>query len=105
MANAVYRKFNKIVKDIYKYDENGVITDIDFDKESFAIQILNAIRSQKNDFIVARSKSEKDHGKSINITSSSLNRDQFNFPRQWSLYLQAGQVSVFSRSLDQFGNW
>ena len=105
MAQAVYSKYNELVKDVYKYDENGVITEIDFDKESFAIQILNTIRSQKNDFIVARSKTIKDHGKSIDITSSSLNRDQFNFPRQWSLYLQAGQVSVFSRNLDENGNW
>jgi len=71
----IYIKYHKLISNIYTQDENGN-TIVDYDKEAFAIQILNAIRSQKIDFIIARSNRDKATGnKSVRISTSSLERD------------------------------
>jgi hypothetical protein len=68
----VYQKFHKLVEGIYKKNESGVVivAQTDFDKESLALQILGAIQSQKNIFLVALSEKQNDgenEGKSIRI--------------------------------------
>jgi hypothetical protein len=36
-------KLHKIVDGMYKYDEKGNVVDVNYDKESFAIQLLQAV--------------------------------------------------------------
>jgi len=75
MHRAVWSKYHTLISGIYTTLENGD-TKVDYDREAFAIQILNAIRSQKIDFVIALSKKDKKSGnKQIRISSSSLERD------------------------------
>ena len=37
IARAVYEKYDKLVQNMYKYDLDGNIVEIDYDKEAFAI--------------------------------------------------------------------
>jgi hypothetical protein len=95
MHRMVYSKYHRLISGIYTQDEQGN-TVIDYDKEAFAIQILNAIRSQKIDFVIALSNTlDGDNGKEVRIATSSLERDSRQFPKQWTQFLLAGQVSVF----------
>lgn len=103
MCRAVYSKYNMLVSRIYTQDKDGNVK-TDYDREAFAIQILSAIRSQKLDFITAISKTSE-NGKEVKIVSSSLDRDSKRFPKQWSQFLQAGQVGVFSRNRDKNDNF
>ena len=68
-------KLHKIVDGMYKYDEKGNVVDVNYDKESFAIQLLQAVQSQQIDYIFAKSISQ-DSGKQIDIKASSMERDQ-----------------------------
>jgi hypothetical protein len=98
----VYQKFHRLVEGIYKTNESGVVivAQTDFDKESLALQILSAIQSQKNIFLVALSEKQNDgenEGKSIRIAESSMDRDSRSYPDQWNRYLVSGQIGVFQR--------
>lgn len=102
----VYAKYKKLVDGIYTYNEDGSIKSIDYDKEAFAIQILNLIHSQNIDFIIARSvtKSE-DQGKEVSITSSSLERDSRQYPTEWTQFVLSGQVPILNTTQDSNGNY
>lgn len=89
-------KLHKIIDGIYKYDEKGNVVEVNYDKESFAIQLLQAIQSQQIDYIFAKSISQ-DSGKQIDIKASSMERDQMVIPRSWNTFLVNGQVGVFNR--------
>lgn len=89
-------KLHKIVDGMYKYDEKGNVTEVNYDKESFAIQLLQAVQSQQIDYIFAKSISQ-DSGKQIDIKASSMERDQMVIPRSWNTFLVNGQVGVFNR--------
>lgn len=89
-------KLHKIVDGMYKYDEKGNVVDVNYDKESFAIQLLQAVQSQQIDYIFAKSISQ-DSGKQIDIKASSMERDQMVIPRSWNTFLVNGQVGVFNR--------
>ncbi len=89
-------KLHKIIDGMYKYDEKGNVTEVNYDKESFAIQLLQAIQSQQIDYIFAKSISQ-DSGKQIDIKASSMERDQMVIPRSWNTFLVNGQVGVFNR--------
>ena len=89
-------KLHKIVDGMYKYDEKGNVIDVNYDKESFAIQLLQAVQSQQIDYIFAKSTSQ-DSGKQIDIKASSMERDQMVIPRSWNTFLVNGQVGVFNR--------
>jgi hypothetical protein len=56
----VYQKFHNLVNGIYKKNEAGVVivAQTNFDKEQLAVQILSAIQSQKNIFLVALSEKQ-----------------------------------------------
>ena len=110
MFMRIFKKFHFLVygkkganNGMYKYDENGNIVDIDYDRESMAIQILSAVSSQKIDFLIALSRKQEEgqeKGKSTLITTSSMDRDSKQMPRQWTQYLLSGQVGVFKRQRD-----
>lgn len=89
-------KLHKIVDGMYKYDKKGNVVDVNYDKESFAIQLLQAVQSQQIDYIFAKSISQ-DSGKQIDIKASSMERDQMVIPRSWNTFLVNGQVGVFNR--------
>lgn len=89
-------KLHKIVDGMYKYDEKGNVVNVNYDKESFAIQLLQAVQSQQIDYIFAKSISQ-DSGKQIDIKASSMERDQMVIPRSWNTFLVNGQVGVFNR--------
>lgn len=102
----VYAKYKKLVDGMYTYSEDGSIKSIDYDKEAFAIQILNLIHSQNIDFIIARSvtKSE-DQGKEVYITNSSLERDSRQYPTEWTQFVLSGQVPILNTTQDSNGNY
>ena len=89
-------KLHKIVDGMYKYDEKGNVVHVNYYKESFAIQLLQAVQSQQIDYIFAKSISQ-DSGKQIDIKASSMERDQMVIPRSWNTFLVNGQVCVFNR--------
>lgn len=89
-------KLHKIVDGMYKYDDKNNVVGINYDKESFAIQLLQAVQSQQIDYIFAKSISQ-DSGKQIDIKASSMERDQMVIPRSWNTFLVNGQVGVFNR--------
>lgn len=103
MARNVYNKYHELISDIYEYDADGNITSINYENEAFAIQILNAIRSQNIDFVVALSNTNQDGSKQVRIASSSLDRDSMQFPNQWSSFLLSGQVGPFKRARNSEG--
>ena len=98
----VYSKFHSLVEKIYKKNEDGkiIVAQTDFDKEALALQILSAIQSQKNTFLVALSEKQDlndQEGKSVRIVESSMDRDSKSYPDQWTQYLVSGQIGVFER--------
>ena len=98
----VYQKFHTLISGIYKKNESGVVVvaQTNFDKESFALQILSAIQSQKNTFLVGLSEKQnqdENEGKSVRIVESSMDRDSRMYPDQWNRYLVSGQIGVFQR--------
>ena len=58
----VYKKFHTLIEGIYKKNESGVVVvaQTNFDKEQLALQILSAIQSQKNIFLVGLSEKQND---------------------------------------------
>ena len=90
------QKLHKIIDGMYQYDDNGNVDKVNYDKESFAIQLLQAIQSQQIDYIFAKS-TTLSNSKQIDIKGSSMERDQMVIPRSWNTFLTNGQVGVFNR--------
>lgn len=103
MYKYLYDKFHALYNSVYKYNEDGTIT-VDYDKEAYMIQIVNAIHSMKHTYIFGQSKTQSDGSKHIYIKESSLDRDSRQFSSQWTTFLLSGQVSVFNRNRDKDGN-
>lgn len=103
MYKYLYDKFHALYQGVYTYNEDGSIT-VDYDKEAYMIQIVNAIHSLKHTYIFGQSKTQSDGSKHIYIKESSLDRDSRQFSSQWTTFLLSGQVSVFNRNRDRNGN-
>lgn len=103
MYKYLYDKFHALYQSVYTYNEDGSIT-VDYDKEAYMIQIVNAIHSLKHTYIFGQSKTQSDGSKHIYIKESSLDRDSRQFSSQWTTFLLSGQVSVFNRNRDKNGN-
>ena len=98
----IYQKYHKLVEGIYKYNDDGkvIVAQTNFDKESFAIQIVSAIQSQKINFLVglsSKQKNSENEGKQVRIVESSMDRDSKSYSDQWTRYLVSGQIGVFER--------
>ena len=98
----IYLKYHELIQDIYKYNNEGkvIVAQTNFDKESFAIQILSAIQSQKINYLVGLSSKQKESengGKEVRIVESSMDRDSKSYSDQWTQYLVSGQIGVFER--------
>lgn len=103
MYKYLYDKFHALYQGVYTYNEDGSIT-VDYDKEAYMIQIVNAIHSLKHTYIFGQSKTQSDGSKHIYIKESSLDRDSRQFSSQWTTFLLSGQVSVFNRNRDRNGD-
>ena len=103
MYKYLYDKFHALYQGVYTYNEDGSIT-VDYDKEAYMIQIVNAIHGLKHTYIFGQSKTQSDGSKHIYIKESSLDRDSRQFSSQWTTFLLSGQVSVFNRNRDKNGN-
>ena len=103
MYKYLYDKFHALYQGVYTYNEDGSIT-VDYDKEAYMIQIVNAIHSLKHTYIFGQSKTQSDGSKHVYIKESSLDRDSRQFSSQWTTFLLSGQVSVFNRNRDRNGN-
>lgn len=90
------QKLHKIIDGMYQYDDKGDVSKVDYDKESFAIQLLQAVQSQQIDYIFAKS-TTLSNSKQVDIKGSSMERDQMVIPRSWNTFLTNGQVGVFNR--------
>ena len=102
----VYAKYKKLVDGMYTYNENGSIKSVDYDKEAFAIQILNLLHSQNIDFKIAKSITKSDgRGKEVQIINSSLERDSRQYPTEWTQFVLSGQVPILNMAQDQNGNY
>ena len=93
----VYDKFNKLMSQIYTYDEHGNIISIDYEKEALAIQIAQTISSQKVNFVIAESVNYGT-GKEITVKPSSENRDKYSFAKLWQQNLLSGLTNIFERT-------
>lgn len=94
MYATVYKKLKTLYDKMYTEGKNGE-TIIDYDAESLMIQILMTIRSQKHDFKIAETTTDKAGVKSTTIKRSSSDRDTRVISRQWQQILVSGQVGVF----------
>ena len=103
MYKYIYDKFHALYTTVYKYNDDGSIT-VDYNKESYMIQIVNTIHSMKHIYIFGQSKKLNDSSKQVSIKESSLDRDSRQFSQQWTTFLLSGQVSVFNRNKDANGN-
>ena len=102
----VYAKYKKLVDGMYTYNEDGSIKSVDYDKEAFAIQILNLLHSQNIDFKIAKSITKSDgRGKEVQIINSSLERDSRQYPTEWTQFVLSGQVPILNMAQDQNGNY
>ena len=102
----VYAKYKKLVDGMYTYNEDGSIKSVDYDKEAFAIQILNLLHSQNINFKIAKSITKSDgRGKEVQIINSSLERDSRQYPTEWTQFVLSGQVPILNTAQDQNGNY
>lgn len=102
----VYAKYKKLVDGMYAYNEDGSIKSVDYDKEAFAIQILNLLHSQNINFKIAKSITKSDgRGKEVQIINSSLERDSRQYPTEWTQFVLSGQVPILNTVQDQNGNY
>lgn len=104
MYQYVSQKFNELYNQIYKFDENGKLIDIDYDREAFMVQIFSAIKGHDHQFIIGRSFRSKDGGVDVVISDSNFDRDAASYPRVWNSYISSGQTGLFRRGVDKNGN-
>lgn len=102
MYATVHNKLDALYQKMYTQDENGN-TVVDYDAESTMIQILMTIRSQKHDFKIAETTTDKAGVKSTQIKRSSSDRDTKVISRQWQQILVSGQVGIFQHGTTQDG--
>ena len=102
MYATVYNKFKQLYDKMYTDDGHGNKI-VDYDAESTMIQILMTIRSQKHDFKIAETTTDKAGVKSIQIKRSSSDRDTRVISRQWQQILVTGQVGVFQHGATKDG--
>lgn len=98
MYMMINEKFQDLYELAYYTDDNGN-AQINYDAESMLIQILMAVRSQKHDFKIARTKKDKSGNKTTSIITSSSDRDTKIISRQWQQMLVSGQVGVFQHGM------
>lgn len=103
MYKAVYDKFSRIYNDIYKYDSEGELRSINYDKEALMVQIFSALKGHEHNFIIGRSFRNKNGGIEVKISTSNYDRDAVAYPKLWNSFLQSGQTGVVSKVVNNNG--
>ncbi len=103
MYKAVYDKFKRIYDDIYKYDSEGELRSINYDKEALMVQIFSALKGHEHNFIIGRSFRNKNGGIEVKISTSNYDRDAVAYPKLWNSFLQSGQTGVVSKVVNKNG--
>lgn len=103
MYKAVYDKFSRIYNDIYKYDSEGELRSIDYDKEALMVQIFSALKGHEHNFIIGRSFRNKNGGIEVKISTSNYDRDAVAYPKLWNSFLKSGQTGVVSKVVNKNG--
>lgn len=101
MYMAIYQKYNELYKSIYTFNEDGELDKIDYDKESFMVQIFSAIKGHEHNFIIGRSIRNKNGGVEIKISDANFDRDARMYPKLWNSFLSSGQSGLIQRAVGQ----
>ena len=101
MYMAIYQKYNELYKSIYTFNEDGQLDKIDYDKESFMVQIFSAIKGHEHNFIIGRSIRNKNGGVEIKISDANFDRDARMYPKLWNSFLSSGQSGLIQRAVGQ----
>lgn len=99
----IYTKFKALYENQLtdKVDEYGNYMP-NYDIEALVTNIFRAIKSQRLNFIIAKSETHKGN-KTVSIKNSSFDHDAARFPSQWFSYLISGQTGVFKTTVDKNG--
>ena len=103
MYQAVYDRYNRLYNSCYKYDLEGALRSIDYDKESLMIQVFSAIKGHEHNFIIGRSFRDSAGGIEVKISQSNYDRDAVAYPRLWSSFLASGQTGIINKIIDRNG--
>lgn len=103
MYKAVYDKFSRIYNDIYKYDSEGELRSINYDKEALMVQIFSALKGHEHNFIIGRSFRNKNGGIEVKISTSNYDRDAVAYPKLWNSFLKSGQTGIVSKVVNKNG--
>ncbi len=108
----IYAKYDKLFKAKYKTDKDGKqLVDkngdpiIDYDVQNLIVNVFRAIKSQKLNYMIARSTRDKDGNKTVDIVNSAYDKDAVLFPKQWYSFLIGGQTGVFEPQKTQSGHY
>lgn len=103
MYQAVYDKYSRLYNSCYKYDMEGELRSIDYDKEALMIQVFSAIKGHEHNFIIGRSFRDKQGGIEVRISQSNYDRDAAAYPKLWNSFLASGQTGIIDKVVDKNG--
>ena len=103
MYKAVYDKFERLYNSVYKYDSEGDLRSIDYDKEAMMVQIFSAIKGHEHNFIIGRSFRDKNGGVEVKVSTSNYDRDAVAYPKVWNSFLSSGQTGVIKKTVNKNG--
>ena len=103
MYQAVYDKYSRLYNSCYKYDTEGELRSIDYDKEALMIQVFSAIKGHEHNFIIGRSFRDKQGGIEVRISQSNYDRDAVAYPKLWNSFLASGQTGIIDKVVDKNG--
>ena len=108
----IYAKYDRLFKAKYKTDKDGKqLVDksgdlvVDYDVQNLIVNVFRAIKSQKLNFMIARSTRDRDGNKTVSIVNSAYDKDAVLFPKQWYSFLIGGQTGVFEPQKTQSGHY
>ena len=102
MYKYLYDQLKSMYEQVYTYDENGKLTNIDYDKEAIVTQIFNAIKGHVHDFIIGQS--SRQGGLTVRVSNAGYDKDAAAYPQMWNTFLSSGQTGLttgVSNSLGQ----
>ncbi len=103
MYKAIFDKFERLYNSVYKYDSEGELRSVDYDKESVMVQIFSAIKGHEHNFIIGRSFRNKNGGVEVRISTSNYDRDAVAYPRAWNSFLSSGQTGIIKKVVSSNG--
>lgn len=104
MYKMVFDKFDELWGQMYKRDKDGNPV-INYDAESFMVQIFSSIKSLEHNFIIGTSKRVPGMGQVVDIKPANYDRDSAQYPRLWQSFLQSGQSGLIDRLPNKDGSY